>query len=80
METIKECPFCGSKSVEVLTESEINDTKPSKIEEFAVVCMATKGGCGASSGYSFVKKEAVKKWNKRKEDEEVNKQEQDKDE
>ena len=44
-------------------------TEKEMIEEMAkVIDNVQKGGCGASCGYSFTKREAKKKWNRRVDD------------
>lgn len=55
----KPCPFCGKE----VYEYEID--QDGDFINYAIVCNALKGGCGAMSGYATTKIEARKKWNKR---------------
>lgn len=58
---IKPCPFCGkSDCVEFNWEGDI--VTPLQVQ---VICNATKGGCGSSSGFKDSEEEAWKLWNKR---------------
>lgn len=73
---LKPCPFCG-KSVATFTDmkelEECFNYDQNICDDFdywckkypLIVCDATKGGCGASTGYSESKEEAIKKWNRR---------------
>ncbi len=57
------CPFCGKK-VAVLTEAR----EPGYCTKYGlhiVVCDASKGGCGASTGYHIRMEHAVEAWNRR---------------
>lgn len=74
-EKLKPCPFCGNNKVHIATSSEMNNCSErggyneSTMEEIptvTVVCNVNKGGCGATGGYSRIRKEAIKKWNARK--------------
>lgn len=60
------CPFCGE--VEYLR---IDDA--SELEEcttgIAVICDATKGGCGATCGYQPTEEKAITAWEQRKKNE-----------
>ena len=52
----KHCPFCGHAKTLEFSEKGVY---------FAVVCSILIGGCGGSSGYWVTKLEAVEKWNRR---------------
>ena len=54
---LKPCPFCGKEVARILTSG----------EQFRVYCpaYASDGGCGAGSGYTKTKTEAIAKWNNR---------------
>lgn len=63
------CPFCG-KRVRVLDVTTTLDTSESPIGDpdedyWTVVCNIHKKGCGASSGFAFGRKAAIKRWNTR---------------
>lgn len=68
---LKPCPFCGRVKPFVgrLTEIETVDADHPDYElfngQFAVVCDAQVGGCGAASGFRASEKEAVEAWNRR---------------
>lgn len=51
-EKVKQCPFCG---------------KTPKIAEYAPFVFAVECECGATQTVSISEKDAVEKWNKRKE-------------
>lgn len=57
---IKPCPFCG-KSDCVEFNWKDNRVNP----QVRVICNATKGGCGSSSGFRHNEEEALELWNKR---------------
>lgn len=61
---IKKCPFCGGN----FAEYNLCEDEDTLVEQYNIVCNAQKGGCGASCGYAFTKKEAEKKWNRRVDD------------
>lgn len=74
--TLKPCPFCGKSVAEFASLKEMEDCKhfeddtcPAyEIEECSgirIICNVLKGGCGASTGYSFNKDNAVAMWNRR---------------
>jgi hypothetical protein len=73
---LKPCPFCGNKTLKFAVVNNSNDCGnhdtdacPCKDVEqcgfIYVVCVAQKGGCGASSGYYDTPEEAVQAWNRR---------------
>lgn len=75
------CPFCGNEeSVRVMESEEMADLYcdgliddirdeiprfPEKFEGYLVICDASTGGCGASSGWGRVPIDATAKWNRR---------------
>ena len=67
---LKNCPFCGGKSIVITNCKELEDCqnfeKCGNSEYVAVVCDCTQGGCGASSGYKPTEKEAIEAWSMRK--------------
>ena len=72
MKKIKKCPHCGSKSSpEVMEYREyvgmLLDTYDVLDDDDGciVICSATNGGCGASSGYGESKDSAIRLWNRR---------------
>ncbi len=56
---LKPCPFCGSESVSIMYNHH---------GDYAVNCDATRGGCGATSGYAQMREAAVAAWNRRADD------------
>ena len=58
---LKPCPFCGGNFAEY--DLYVDEYVIEK--QYTVVCNAQKGGCGASCGYSYTKRDAKKKWNRR---------------
>jgi hypothetical protein len=61
MSELKKCPFCGMDVAELMTGSGMGEMKHN--DEYAVVCKAYKGGCGASSGFKKYMEEAIELWN-----------------
>lgn len=71
---LKPCPFCGSETaLEIATLAEINCTDEeeateAELEQYAVVCNYSRGGCGASTGgICESEEEAAARWNTRAE-------------
>ena len=64
------CPFCGKNVQFVGTSGEIDGDSDNK-DSFAVCCSFNSGGCGATSGYRETKEEAIKAWNMRGDDGEI---------
>lgn len=66
---LKECPFCGkTRPVRILDYNTIEDLPEFRAKEdpdYAVVCAANHGGCGAASGYARTEEEAAARWNRR---------------
>ena len=73
---LKPCPFCGKSVAEFATLKEMEDCKHfeddvcpvHEMEECSgikIVCNVLRGGCGASTGYSFNRDNAVAMWNRR---------------
>lgn len=76
---LKPCPFCGKDVAEFGTALELEDCANYDDEHkcpaffpfgvecglVKIVCNVNKGGCGASTGYSWEKEDAVRKWNGR---------------
>ena len=56
---LKPCPFCGGNYQEIATAGE--DGKKS----YTMVCDATQGGCGCSTGWSDKTLDVVLMWNER---------------
>lgn len=79
MDKLKPCPFCGSKDAPVFdTVKEAEDCKYFEDEEKCpafqpygecrckrIVCSVKRGGCGASTGFSWDELKAIEKWNRR---------------
>lgn len=61
---LKPCPFCGSESVILLTEKELEEDE-TKSDYMTVVCDMHRGGCGAKSGFRQHGESAIAGWNKR---------------
>lgn len=64
------CPLCGEKdSVEILdcyTADGLEcESESFRKDSFKCICNYLKGGCGASTGVSETKQEALEKWNTR---------------
>jgi hypothetical protein len=67
-EFFKPCPFCGkSEHLELIHADELRDDECESYngDSYTVVCNCLTGGCGANSGFSIEKGEAVTKWNTR---------------
>lgn len=66
---MKPCPFCGSLDCpEISHISEAVDRitlELLELDQWAVVCAFTRGGCGASSGFKSSQREAMDAWNRR---------------
>ena len=73
---INPCPFCGNARATVVTscidletcgcfESCSNRIDDIEGIYLTVVCNVNKGGCGATSGFSLDKDDAISKWNGR---------------
>lgn len=63
---LKSCPFCGhTEFLTVGTGKEFSGGADELCNDFAVCCDYTRGGCGATCGYSETPEEAVDKWNRR---------------
>jgi Lar family restriction alleviation protein len=60
-ETLKPCPFCGGKELELYIPYGCIDER----DQCAVVCCASRGGCGASSGHCYNTLDAIEAWNRR---------------
>lgn len=61
---ISACPFCGNATAQrIFSAKELYSSYDSN--QWAVICDANNGGCGASSSFCEAKAAAVKKWNKR---------------
>lgn len=58
---IKPCPFCGKSDCVEFNWEESDDSYP----QVQVICDATKGGCGSSSGFKDTEEEVLELWNKR---------------
>lgn len=58
---LKPCPFCGFINPELygVTIEEYN------FRDYAVICSANIGGCGASTGHYEKEPEAIEAWNRR---------------
>lgn len=58
---LKPCPFCGFINPELygVTIEEYN------FRDYAVICSASIGGCGASTGHYAKEPEAIEAWNRR---------------
>lgn len=56
---LKPCPFCGSATA----PAERNAYKSPDYQ--IVVCAASNGGCGASSGWHETEAEAIAAWSRR---------------
>ena len=68
LESLKPCPFCGqTKSLHFYNEAEqardkyYCDEDPSE-NSGVIICDATNGGCGATSGFGSLE-DAINKWN-----------------
>ena len=64
------CPLCGKEaSVEILdcytAEGLECESESFRKDSFKCICNYLKGGCGASTGVSETKQEALEKWNTR---------------
>lgn len=59
MAELKPCPFCGSKTAEV-----VEDGNEYLFLRYFVAC----GRCGASTGRNRTKEKAIEAWNRRTED------------
>lgn len=74
MENLKQCPFCGNKNIFCGTDLEIEyldedeDAAAYATGQYAVVCDAQAGGCGATAGYGNTKEIVIQKWNRRAND------------
>ncbi|HOY69073.1 MAG TPA: hypothetical protein PLP29_19515 [Candidatus Ozemobacteraceae bacterium] len=63
---LKPCPFCGNDRVKIIDNAEhLGCLECGTEERFAVVCLETNGGCGASSRFVLSRLGAKKLWNKR---------------
>lgn len=62
------CPFCGeSKASDFERNDEYyDDDLPTSEHQFRVICDATDGGCGSSTGFRKTTEAARKLWNTRK--------------
>ena len=60
MNGLRNCPFCGSKNIELAQKLCFNQNIPTGIDWY-VVC----NGCCASSGLFISDHDAVNAWNKR---------------
>lgn len=58
---LRECPFCGFINPELygITIKEYN------FRDYVVICSASIGGCGASTGHYAKESEAIEAWNRR---------------
>lgn len=69
---LKECPFCGNKTIRILSDWEIEGIPADEGAGVytAICCMGAYGdrGCGASSGYRETAAEAANAWNRRTKD------------
>ena len=63
---LKPCPFCGNTQPKLLRDADISIYYQGHVPvDYAVVCDATKGGCGATGGFAGSKEKAAYNWNKR---------------
>ena len=62
---LKPCPFCGRVKPFLGRLTEIETVDANHNEQFAVVCDAQNGGCGAASGFFTSKNKACEAWNRR---------------
>ena len=72
MAELKPCPFCGKNvpNVGTIADHEFTCEDDMSYEydstHFDVVCAATAGGCGASTGKRYeTPEEAIEAWNRR---------------
>jgi Lar family restriction alleviation protein len=66
METLKRCPFCGDKNPEVHETQRIIDGKLyENVKLYEIWCWQ----CGARGGVTSGIKAAIKRWNRRADDE-----------
>ena len=74
---LRACPYCGKDVADFATAKEEEECKwfddDERCDAYAyngcpckkIVCNAQKGGCGASTGYSWSEEDAVERWNRR---------------
>ena len=61
--TLKSCPFCGA-DMQIIDKRQqwLDDLD---VTQYFIVCDATRGGCGASSGAHLSEEKAIYAWNQR---------------
>lgn len=63
---LKPCPFCWNTQPKLLRDADISICYQGHVPVYyAVVCDATKGGCGATGGFAESEEKAADNWNKR---------------
>lgn len=70
--SMKHCPMCGRTQYlgyatveDMLAPYGTGDVSSYVLKQVCVICSATKGGCGTSSGYALSKDDALELWNRR---------------
>lgn len=66
MEELKPCPHCGKSDALFLGSADqvLENTELAE-DQFAVICDAQKGGCGACGSFAENEEEAATAWNRR---------------
>ena len=71
---LKPCPFCGNKSIIVISCDEeacnahAESCEGCTVKSYAYCCTTRKGGCGAASGWHTTISKAKESWNRRVDD------------